>query len=125
MGMTQQDRTEIREMIHGILSGWQAATIAREEVTNTNLQEIRDHLKKINGHVADNVKDIQELKLREGLHISECPAMPKIEELEKEIIGPWIHKHWKLAVILAILSLFIAYSMFELFSIKEIISFLK
>lgn len=50
--METQERQEVREMIHGVLSGWEAATIAREELLNVNLTGIKEHLVKLNGSVA-------------------------------------------------------------------------
>lgn len=99
--MTQNDRSEIRDMIHGILSGWQAATIAREDVTNNNLSKIDKHLEKLNGTIADHTRAISELKLKDDLHIVECPAMPKLVSIEKDLEEyHFVKKYPKLMVII-------------------------
>jgi hypothetical protein len=56
--MTTKDRTEVREMIHNTLEGWEKATIARENMTLTALEKIELHLGKINGKVSEHEKII-------------------------------------------------------------------
>lgn len=96
---------------------------ARFNVVDGDNKQINDHLAELNGTVKEHTKEIDDLKLKEGLHIVACPAMPKIEALEKEIIGSWVRKHWKLALLIFVVTLFVSYSLFELFGIKEIASY--
>ena len=56
--MTIEERGEVRDMIHDILSGWEANTVAREEITNISLVKIDKHLEKINNKVAEHEKTI-------------------------------------------------------------------
>lgn len=49
--MTQKDRTEVREIIHGIVGGYHTKVDAQNFITNSVLGEIKDHLGKINGRV--------------------------------------------------------------------------
>ena len=49
--MNTTDRTEVREMIHSTLEGWEKATVARENMTLVALEKIESHLGKINGKV--------------------------------------------------------------------------
>ena len=85
--MTQKDRTEVRDMIHGMLSGYQAGITAQNDITNLTLGEIRDHLKILNGTVKEHAEKISDLKIKNDLHITECPAMDKIDHLEKEMVS--------------------------------------
>lgn len=81
--MTKEERTEIREMIHGMLSGWEANTISREEITNVRLGEISEHLKRINGSVAKHEKIISENLPH---NITHCPQAERIKTLEENQI---------------------------------------
>lgn len=82
--MTQGDRTEIRDMIHGILSGWHAETVAREDVITISLNGINKRLDKINGTITEHGKIISE-----NLPVTEahCSKSSTIDELEKAFIG--------------------------------------
>lgn len=123
--MEQNERTEVRDMIHDVLEGWQQATVERENLIHASLNSIDKHLAKLNGSVAEHSKAIEELHTNNRLHIVDCPAMPKIEKLEENDIGLWIKGHWKLFIAMVVSTLFVAYSLFDLFSIKEIISLIK
>ena len=49
--MTQNDRTEVREMIETTLGGWHSETVIREVTTNKSLDKIEKHLEGINSKV--------------------------------------------------------------------------
>jgi len=66
-------------MIHGMLSGWEANTISREEITNIRLGEISEHLKRINGTIAKHEKVINENLPH---NITHCPQTERIKTLE-------------------------------------------
>ena len=56
--MDKDDRTEVREIIHGIVGGYHAKVDAQNEVTNAALKEIKDRLGKLNGSVSSHEKYI-------------------------------------------------------------------
>jgi hypothetical protein len=81
--MEAQERSEIREMIHGILSGWEANTIARDDLTNERLKNIADHLGRLNGSVAKH-----EEKINGNLPhtIANCAQKDTIQEIRDKMI---------------------------------------
>lgn len=81
--MTPNDRTEVREMIHSTLEGWEKATVARESMTLIALEKIEGHLRKINGSIASHDKIIN---ANLPHNISLCPQAPVIEEIRDTII---------------------------------------
>jgi tetrahydromethanopterin S-methyltransferase subunit B len=81
--MTQQDRGEVREMIHGILSGWEAATVAREDLIGVSLKNIEEHLGKINGKVSEHEKIIN---INIPHSIDKCPQKDTIKEIRDNMI---------------------------------------
>lgn len=81
--MTQKDRTEVQEMLHGILSGWKASYESHVEVTNTTLQKIERHLDKLNGTVASQQKVIDQNLPH---NIAHCAQVKNIEELKENMI---------------------------------------
>jgi len=83
--MEATDRTEIREMIIGVLSGWHSETVLREITTNKSLDKIEKHLEQLNGKVASHEREIGELKIAGVQHIVDCPAMPKIDEVKNDV----------------------------------------
>ena len=82
--MDANERGEVRDMIHGILSGWEAATIARDDLINVNLEGIKEHLSRLNGSVAKH-----EEKINGNLPhtIANCAQKETIEELKLAITG--------------------------------------
>jgi hypothetical protein len=81
--MTPTDRTEVREMIHGILSGWQAGTTAQNDITNAGLKDIKDHLAKLNGSVLEHAKIIA---ANLPHTISHCPQTETIKEIRDKVV---------------------------------------
>jgi hypothetical protein len=111
--MEKGDRDEVREMLHDILAGWQAATIAREDVTNEALKNINDHLGRINGSVGRH-----ETIIVENLPhtIAKCAQKETIQEVRDNMIT---NKAIKRTIIASIAStgtfftiLFILYQIF-------------
>lgn len=82
--MDATERTEVREMIHDVLSGWQAATVAQNDITNTSLKEIKDHLKELNGKVAKHQQIITENLPH---NVSHCTQSENIEALKKAVVA--------------------------------------
>jgi hypothetical protein len=82
--MDLQERTEVREMIHGILSGWEAKTIAREELLNLSLKGISEHLKRINGSILKHENIINENLPHTTAN---CPQAKTINDIRDALIG--------------------------------------
>ena len=96
------------------------------------LDDIHNQVKKINGRVGDVEKEIVDLQINDKLHVQDCPAMPiitevkkDVEELKIEALTLWIKKHWKLSILITVIILYFAYSLFTLLSIEEIIKLVK
>ena len=83
--MDANESTEVRAIIHDILSGWHGETVLREVTTNKSLDNIDKHLTQLNSKVAIHEKEIGLLTLAGVKHIVECPAMPKIEEVKDSV----------------------------------------
>jgi hypothetical protein len=49
----------------------------------------------------------------------------RLKEVENGNMGSWIKKHWKATVIIGLISLYLIYSLFELYSLKDIINAIK
>lgn len=130
--MDIEERSEVRDMIHGILDGWQEATVQRENLIHKSLNSIDKHLAKLNGSVAEHTQEIQDLKLKEGLHVADCPVMPLIKKLDTEVetlkieaFTIWVKKHWKMSIFIGVISLYAIYNIFSVLSIKEIVDYIK
>jgi hypothetical protein len=82
--MDAQERSEVREMIHGVLSGWEAATIAREDLINANLEGIKDHLKRLNGSVSKHEQLISDNLPHT---IAKCSQTETIEKLKEALVS--------------------------------------
>jgi hypothetical protein len=82
--MEVQERSEVREMIHGILDGWHEASVAREKLIYVSLNNIDSHLEKLNGKVAAHEKTILE-NLPHS--INHCPQTKTIDEIKDAITG--------------------------------------
>jgi len=82
--MNKQARDEVREMLHDILSGYQALNISNADVINNSLVKIENHLSKINGTVAEHTRII----ISNLPHtIAHCPQVEDIEELKKNMVS--------------------------------------
>ena len=82
--MTPKDRTEVREMLHDILSGWQAANTAQADITNAGLKKIDDHLTKLNGKVAEHEKIIN---INLPHTINACAQRDTITEIRDNMVS--------------------------------------
>lgn len=81
--MDAQERTEVRDMIHGILSGWNARTESYMYTTNDSLKNIADHLKTLNGTVAKHQTTIDQNLPHTIAH---CTQKETIESIEKALV---------------------------------------
>lgn len=93
---------------------------------------IEKHTITTNGRVTELEKKVIDLQISDELHIKDCPAMPIIAKLEKnvselkvEAITIWIKKHWKTSILVTIILLYLSYSLFSYFSIKQLIDWIK
>jgi hypothetical protein len=82
--MDTQDRTEVREMIHATLEGWEKATVAREIMTLKTLDKIEKHLDRMNGSIALHEKIIN---TNLPHNIALCPQAETIKEIRDVVIG--------------------------------------
>jgi len=82
--MEAQERTEVREMLHDILAGWQATNTAQADMTNLALGEIKEHLMKLNGKVADHEKLIN---IHLPHSVRNCVQTEVLEDLKKNMIS--------------------------------------
>ena len=78
--MTQKERNEVREMITITLSGWQEATVQRENLIHQSLNKIDEHLEKLNGSVSEHEKIINQ---NIPHTIAQCPQAKIIDELKE------------------------------------------
>lgn len=81
--MDAQERTEVRDMIHDILSGWNARTESYMYTTNDSLKNIADHLKTLNGTVAKHQTTIDQHLPHSEVH---CVQKGKIDTMEKTLV---------------------------------------
>lgn len=103
------EASEIRAMIHDVLSGWHAETVAREEITNMSLKNIDEHFARLNGSVARHEKILGEIYPQTP---SNCPQNETIDDINKYMIR--LDANIKLAGriaggVLAIATILIAY----------------
>ena len=108
-------------------------------LVNAQFTNVNEQLKEIHGEIRetknriDNVEnDITNLQVNDELHVKDCPAMIMIEKLQSEVrelkieaLTLWIKKHWKLSILIAVITLYFAYSLFTLLSIEEIVKLIK
>jgi hypothetical protein len=90
--MTQKDRSEVREMIQGVLSGWHDSTVEREKLIYLSLNNIDSHLEKLNGKVSAHERTILENLPHSIAH---CPQTGTIKEIRDAIIQEKGGKVWK------------------------------
>lgn len=82
--MELEERSEIREMIHGILDGWHDASVQREKLIYVSLNNIDSHLEKLNSKVASHEKTILENLPHT---INHCPQVKTIEKIKETLTG--------------------------------------
>ena len=83
MTMTQRDREEIRTMLHEVIDPWQNVVDRNDRETNIALNNIDNHLDKLNSKVAEHEKVI-------NVHlphtIQHCPQSAVIKVLEQDMV---------------------------------------
>jgi hypothetical protein len=89
--MTQKDRSEVREMLSGILSGHAVAQLERDKAAekrevliNISLNNIDSHLSRLNGKVAEHEKVIN-INLPHTMQ--HCPQAETIKVLQDASTG--------------------------------------
>jgi hypothetical protein len=81
--MDVQERAEVRDMIHGILSGWNARAESYMSTTNNSLNNIDTHLKTLNHTVAKHQTVIDKNLPHTIAH---CTQKDTIESIEKTLV---------------------------------------
>ena len=115
--MTAQDRTEIRQMLTDILSGYTEEMKGRYNVIHSNLVQIKEQTTKTNGRVSATENEIDLLKLAEANHITMCPQVQRIAKLESSEVSRrailkflgmmWIGTIGFAGIVIAVIELFI------------------
>ena len=82
--METGERAEVRDMIHGILAGWNARTEAYMVTTNASLNEVNKHFENLNGSVARHEKIINQ---NIPHTIAQCPQVDNIKELRDNMVS--------------------------------------
>lgn len=83
MALTENERNEIRTMLHEVIDPWQQIVDRNDRETNISLNNIDNHLDKLNSKVAQHEKII-------NVHlphtIQHCPQSEIIKELEQDMV---------------------------------------
>ena len=82
--MEAEERSEVRDMIHDILDGWHEASVSREKLIYISLNNIDNHLEKLNGKAASHEKIINENIPHTFVH---CVQAKIIEEIKDIVTG--------------------------------------
>jgi len=82
--MNKEQRDQVREMLHDILSGYHVKVDAQNTVTNAALKAMNIHFTKLNGAVAENRKII-DANLPHT--IVQCPQASTIEKLRDNMVS--------------------------------------
>ena len=82
--MDKDQREQVREMLHDVLSGYHAKVDAQNTITNDALIRIDKKFEKLNGSVAENRKVINENLPHT---IDKCPQTEVIESLKVNMIS--------------------------------------
>jgi hypothetical protein len=85
--MTNDDKKEIKEIIHDVICGYHAKIDAQNTITNSRLKTIDDHLKTLNGKTEKTIIRVTELEKKELVHYNECPIIPKVRIIEDQLLS--------------------------------------
>lgn len=116
----------IERIITETLKGWHSETVLREVITNKSLEKIETHqanielhLKQLNGNIIKHTEAITALEKADIRHVTECPAMPKIERIEKGLVAyNWVRNNPKTG--LAIIAVAVSLLMMNYFDISPV-----
>ena len=97
--MTQQDRTEIKELIAEHLENVTAKTDSKFEIIVYKLDMVIEQTTKTNGRV-------NKLEEKEMMHVVNCPQTIKIRELEDNQLSTKSIKTWLASAVLITGALF-------------------
>lgn len=78
--MDAEERAEVRQMIHDVLSGWQARTESYMETTNGELKGIHSQFERLNGTVRTHQTVIDQNLPHTVAHCTQAPTIKKLEE---------------------------------------------
>lgn len=79
--MVKEDRDLVREMLHDVLASHNAKIENNYNIIDIKLDNINDHLKKLNGKVAKHEENFNEMKLKNMNHYEDCPLKTEIEDM--------------------------------------------
>jgi hypothetical protein len=83
--MQIEERNEVREMLHEILSGYQALNESQYTVMDVKLDGINKRLDVLNGKTQKTVDRVETLEKAEIVHYTACPHAPKINDRIRQI----------------------------------------
>ena len=82
--MDKDQREQVREMLHDVLSGYHAKVDAQNTITNDALIRIDKKFEKLNGSVAEHGKIISDNLPH---NVALCPQAKTIESLKENMIS--------------------------------------
>jgi len=92
--MTTDERREMREMLHEILSGYQALNESQYTVMDVKLDGINKRLDTLNGKTQKTVERVEVLEKAEALHTVTCPNLTRIRTIEDNQLSVKSVKTW-------------------------------
>ena len=84
--MEKEDRTEVKEMLHDILSGYQALNESAFAVISSHLETIKEQTIKTNSRVNKSEDRLNALEVKEASHIVTCPQAAKIDKIKESLL---------------------------------------
>ena len=81
MALTENERNEIRTMLHEVIDPWQSIVDRNDRETNITLNNIDSHLDKLNSKVAEHEKTIN---VNLPHTIQHCPQNALVQKLEND-----------------------------------------
>ena len=85
--MDAKERTEVRDMIAGVLGGWHSDTVLRETNTEKALNNIDNHLGLLNHQILKHATELENLRLADATHITTCPVAQEVKIIDKKVNG--------------------------------------
>lgn len=92
--MNQEDRKEVKEMLHEILSGYQALNESQNYIVVEKLNGINCRLDVLNGKTQKTIDRVIDLEKSEVLHPLTCPNLNRIRTLEDNQLSTKAIKKW-------------------------------
>ena len=83
--MDATERTEVRDMIHGVLVGYHAKVDAQNTITNNGLKGINHHLSNLNHSILKHATELEDVRLAAKIHVIECPVAAEVINIDKTV----------------------------------------